>query len=133
MLQIALGAGINYPHGCRSGRCGACKSRLVSGDVEQREHTEFALSPDERASGRPGAATDRRLRGLAGRRYRNRRPSASNSAMPSCPAGRRNPRHQARGSPRYRGSTYGLFGRAVCTGHVSRSAHPRLLDGQSRR
>lgn len=51
ILQTALDAGINYPHGCRSGRCGACKTRLVSGDVELLEHTEFALSPDERAHG----------------------------------------------------------------------------------
>ena len=48
ILQTALDAGINYPYGCR---CGACKSRLVSGDVELLEHTEFALSPDERAHG----------------------------------------------------------------------------------
>ena len=26
ILDAALAAGIPYPHGCRSGRCGSCKS-----------------------------------------------------------------------------------------------------------
>lgn len=51
VLEAALAAGVAYPHGCRSGRCGACKSRLLSGEVEMGAHTRFALSADERASG----------------------------------------------------------------------------------
>jgi ferredoxin len=34
ILLAALAAGIPYPHGCKSGRCGSCKSRLVSGEVD---------------------------------------------------------------------------------------------------
>lgn len=51
ILQAALDAGIAYPHSCRSGRCGACKSRLVSGHVELGKHSPFALSEQERADG----------------------------------------------------------------------------------
>ncbi len=51
ILLAALAAGIPYPHGCKSGRCGSCKSRLVSGEVDLLPHTPFALSPEERADG----------------------------------------------------------------------------------
>lgn len=51
ILLAALEAGVNYPHGCRSGRCGSCKSRLVSGDVELGKHSPFALTEEERAEG----------------------------------------------------------------------------------
>jgi len=51
ILDAALADGIAYPHGCRSGRCGSCKSRLVSGEVDLLEHSRFALSDDEKAQG----------------------------------------------------------------------------------
>src|SRR3546814_830902 len=51
LLETALDAGIAYPHGCRSGRCGACKTRLLSGEVDLLPHTPFALRVDERAHG----------------------------------------------------------------------------------
>lgn len=51
ILESALEQGIAYPHGCRSGRCGSCKTRLIEGEVELLPHTPFALTPDERASG----------------------------------------------------------------------------------
>lgn len=51
ILEAALADGIAYPHGCRSGRCGSCKSRLVSGDVDLLEHSRFALSEAEKAQG----------------------------------------------------------------------------------
>jgi len=51
ILQAALDAGIAYPHSCRSGRCGACKSRLVSGHVELGKHSPFALTEQDRADG----------------------------------------------------------------------------------
>ena len=35
LLDDALAAGIPIPHSCRDGHCGACKARLVEGDVEQ--------------------------------------------------------------------------------------------------
>ena len=49
ILDAALAAGIPYPHGCRSGRCGSCKSRLIEGKVELLQHSRFALSEEEKA------------------------------------------------------------------------------------
>jgi CDP-4-dehydro-6-deoxyglucose reductase/ferredoxin-NAD(P)+ reductase (naphthalene dioxygenase ferredoxin-specific) len=51
VLEAALAQGVPYPHGCRSGNCGACKSRLEAGEVELMPHSEFALTPEERADG----------------------------------------------------------------------------------
>lgn len=51
ILDAALDAGIAYPHGCRSGRCGSCKSRLLEGEVDLLPHTPFALSDEERSQG----------------------------------------------------------------------------------
>jgi len=51
LLEAALAEGIAYPHGCRSGRCGACRTRLVSGEVERLDHSRFALSDEEKAQG----------------------------------------------------------------------------------
>lgn len=51
LLSAALEAGIAYPHSCTSGRCGACKSRLVDGNVTLGKHSPFALTDDERAGG----------------------------------------------------------------------------------
>src|SRR5258705_5949035 len=51
ILEAALAAGVPFPHGCRSGNCGACKSRLDSGEVEMTPYSEFALGPAERADG----------------------------------------------------------------------------------
>jgi NAD(P)H-flavin reductase/ferredoxin len=51
ILEAALAQGVPFPHGCRSGNCGACKSRLISGEVEMAPFSEYALSPDERATG----------------------------------------------------------------------------------
>ncbi|NNU81759.1 2Fe-2S iron-sulfur cluster binding domain-containing protein [Halovulum dunhuangense] len=51
ILSAALAEGIDYPHGCKSGRCGNCKSRLASGEVDLLDHSRFALPPEERDSG----------------------------------------------------------------------------------
>ncbi|OCP06351.1 MULTISPECIES: 2Fe-2S iron-sulfur cluster-binding protein [unclassified Ensifer] len=51
ILDTALAAEIPYPHGCRSGRCGSCKSRLIEGEVELLQHSRFALTDEERADG----------------------------------------------------------------------------------
>ena len=51
ILEAALAAGIPYPHGCRSGNCGACKSRLIGGEVEMSPYSEFALDETEREAG----------------------------------------------------------------------------------
>jgi naphthalene 1,2-dioxygenase ferredoxin reductase component len=51
VLDVALDAGLDYPHGCRSGNCGACKSVLHSGRVTLSEYSDFALTEEERGSG----------------------------------------------------------------------------------
>lgn len=51
ILEIAMEENIPYPYGCASGNCGACKSRLVLGEVEMRAHSPFALTEEERARG----------------------------------------------------------------------------------
>ena len=47
ILEAALDQGIDFPHGCRSGNCGACKSLKISGDIEMSPYSEFALDEDE--------------------------------------------------------------------------------------
>lgn len=51
ILSAALSEGIDYAHGCKSGRCGNCKSRLGSGDVDLLDHSRFALPAEERDAG----------------------------------------------------------------------------------
>ncbi|HZS84364.1 MAG TPA: 2Fe-2S iron-sulfur cluster-binding protein [Stellaceae bacterium] len=51
ILEAALARGVPYPHGCRSGNCGACKSRLEAGEVELAPYSEYALTEAERAEG----------------------------------------------------------------------------------
>ncbi len=49
ILDAALSQGVAYPHGCRAGNCGACKSSLLAGEVDMGRHSEFALTAAERA------------------------------------------------------------------------------------
>src|SRR5262249_12850490 len=51
ILEAALARDLPYPHGCRSGNCGACKSELISGEVEMAAYSEYALSESEKAGG----------------------------------------------------------------------------------
>jgi CDP-4-dehydro-6-deoxyglucose reductase/ferredoxin-NAD(P)+ reductase (naphthalene dioxygenase ferredoxin-specific) len=51
ILEAALKQGLDYPCGCRSGNCGACKSTLFSGEVEMSPYSEFALTEEEKAGG----------------------------------------------------------------------------------
>ena len=51
LLSAALEAGIPYPHSCTSGRCGACKSKLLDGNVLLGMHSTFALTDVERGGG----------------------------------------------------------------------------------
>ena len=51
LLEAALEQGVPYPHGCRSGNCGACKSRLYAGRVEMEPYSDFALTAEEKESG----------------------------------------------------------------------------------
>lgn len=51
ILAAALAAEVPYPYGCRSGNCGACKSRLYAGEVEMMPYSAYALSEEEKAQG----------------------------------------------------------------------------------
>jgi CDP-4-dehydro-6-deoxyglucose reductase len=50
ILQAALDAGVNLPYGCRDGACGACKGRVLQGEVEYSGHPA-ALSEQEKEAG----------------------------------------------------------------------------------
>lgn len=51
ILAAALARDLPYPNGCRAGNCGACKSELLSGEVEMSPYSEYALSVQEKNSG----------------------------------------------------------------------------------
>jgi naphthalene 1,2-dioxygenase ferredoxin reductase component len=51
ILDAFLREGVPISHGCRSGTCGACKARLVRGDVELASHSIYALTERDRADG----------------------------------------------------------------------------------
>jgi ferredoxin-NAD(P)+ reductase (naphthalene dioxygenase ferredoxin-specific) len=51
ILEAAIANGLNYPFGCHSGTCGACKSTLISGAVRMLDYSKFALTDPERAEG----------------------------------------------------------------------------------
>lgn len=45
ILQAALKAGVGLPYGCRGGRCGACKGKILSGEVRYSDKPK-ALKPE---------------------------------------------------------------------------------------
>ncbi len=51
VLDAARRAGVYFSHSCLAGNCGACKCELVDGDVNELEHSEFALTDEEHATG----------------------------------------------------------------------------------
>ena len=51
VLSAAIEAGYNLPYGCRNGACGACKGKLVSGEVDYGDHQETALTEAEKQAG----------------------------------------------------------------------------------
>lgn len=51
ILEAALAAGLALPYGCRDGACGACKGRVVSGEVDLGNASATALSDADRAAG----------------------------------------------------------------------------------
>lgn len=52
LLSAALAQGLAYPHNCRVGTCGECKTLLISGDIKPM--MDFALSPLSAADLRAG-------------------------------------------------------------------------------
>jgi CDP-4-dehydro-6-deoxyglucose reductase, E3 len=51
VLEVALAAGLNLPHSCRSGHCASCKARLLSGEVHYPNGRTAGLTSQEAASG----------------------------------------------------------------------------------
>ena len=50
-LGAAIDAGLNLPYGCRNGACGACKGKVLSGEVDYGNYQATALSDAEKESG----------------------------------------------------------------------------------
>lgn len=51
VLSAAIEAGFNLPYGCRNGACGACKGKVVTGEVEHGDHQPTALTEAEKDIG----------------------------------------------------------------------------------
>ncbi|MCG9025966.1 CDP-6-deoxy-delta-3,4-glucoseen reductase [Laribacter hongkongensis] len=51
VLEAALRHGVCLPYGCRNGACGACKGRVLSGQVSERAFQAHALSESEQREG----------------------------------------------------------------------------------
>jgi CDP-4-dehydro-6-deoxyglucose reductase len=51
LLESALHQAIGLPYGCKSGVCGACKGKVLSGAFSHGSASEYALSPSEREQG----------------------------------------------------------------------------------
>ena len=52
LLQAAQREGYGLPFGCRSGACGSCKGRVISGTVDYGDYQSSALSAEEIAQGK---------------------------------------------------------------------------------
>ncbi len=51
LLAALLSRGVRFAYNCQSGNCGACKCRLVSGEVREFEFSDEALSQVQRSEG----------------------------------------------------------------------------------
>jgi len=51
LLDAGLNHGLSLPYGCRNGACGACKGRLISGEVNYGDRNTSCLSDDDKAAG----------------------------------------------------------------------------------
>lgn len=51
ILDAAFRQGIHLMHGCREGRCSACKSYMLDGDVQMDDYSTFACNDAEEAEG----------------------------------------------------------------------------------
>lgn len=48
VLDAAFRQGIAVPHGCKEGQCASCKSILLSGEIDLKKYSTFALNDMER-------------------------------------------------------------------------------------
>ncbi len=51
VLEAALRNGYSLPYSCRDGVCGACKGRVLQGQVDYGKHQDSTLTTDEKAAG----------------------------------------------------------------------------------
>ena len=51
LLDAAIAAGVRLAHGCRRGNCGACRARLVRGEVDYPDGPPLGLGPTDAAEG----------------------------------------------------------------------------------
>ncbi len=51
VLQAALESGLQYPHDCRRGSCGKCKTRLLKGEIKEQTDFAYALTAQEMDEG----------------------------------------------------------------------------------
>lgn len=51
ILEAALRQGLTLPYGCRDGACGACRGKVLSGDVAHGKAQAHALSDTDRSDG----------------------------------------------------------------------------------
>lgn len=51
VLEAALAAGLNLPHSCKSGHCGSCRARLVTGEIRYPYGRPLGITEQEERSG----------------------------------------------------------------------------------
>lgn len=51
LLQAALNAGIKWPHDCRVGSCGACRTTLKSGKIKPLNDFSYVLDGEQLKNG----------------------------------------------------------------------------------
>src|SRR5690606_40580558 len=51
IIDAAIRQGVALPYGCRSGSCGSCACRLISGEIDYPEGPPLGLMDDEIANG----------------------------------------------------------------------------------
>jgi CDP-4-dehydro-6-deoxyglucose reductase len=51
LLDAALRQGLTLPHGCKDGACGACKGKVISGQVDHGKAQTHALKDEDKADG----------------------------------------------------------------------------------
>ena len=47
ILQAALSAGLNLPHSCKSGHCGSCRARLLTGAIHYPDGPPLGITAEE--------------------------------------------------------------------------------------
>ncbi len=51
VLESFLRDGVWLPHSCTQGTCGTCKMKVLEGEIDHRDSSEYTLTPEERDAG----------------------------------------------------------------------------------